>query len=224
VVAVAWGRVDDKYHGHRKVVDLSVDLAKVPLMVAAVGLNTLAWSWSNDQLTDGEIPKNLPTKLVGVPVDNLVAELLRVGLWEPHPKGYLIHDFLDYNPSREEVLSKKAMRSEAGKRGGQRSAVVRRETHGTAQPERLSDIFAAMGSEANAEASASSSASVDSDALSKQTPKQNRSKTQANGEAKSNDSRTPLPVPSSKEDIGGELPVDNSGADFRDIDLSDGES
>jgi len=37
-----------------------------------------------------------------------VAELVKIGLWEDHPDGYFIHDWLDYNPPAERVLAKRA--------------------------------------------------------------------------------------------------------------------
>lgn len=39
-------------------------------------------------------------------------------LWDEAPGGYVVHDYLDYNPSKEEVLAQRAARSAAGRAGG----------------------------------------------------------------------------------------------------------
>lgn len=111
---MVWVRLDDQFHSHEKVAELEPDL-----MLAAVGLHALALSWCGDRLTDGMLPKGQPARLAGRNVDDLIAELVRVGLWERTETGYQIHDYLDYNPSREEVNTISAVRSEAGKRGAE---------------------------------------------------------------------------------------------------------
>lgn len=50
------------------------------------------------------------------------AELLGIGLWEEDEQGIRVHDFLDYNPSREEAQNLKAARAEAGSKGGRARA------------------------------------------------------------------------------------------------------
>jgi hypothetical protein len=55
--------------------------------------------------------------LAGRPVDNLIDELVRAGLWDRDDKGYVIHDYLEYNPSKAQVLAVREAKSEAGKRG-----------------------------------------------------------------------------------------------------------
>lgn len=46
-------------------------------------------------------------------------ELLRVGLFHEDGDNYLIHDFLDYNPTAEQVRSVREARAQAGRKGGQ---------------------------------------------------------------------------------------------------------
>jgi hypothetical protein len=48
---------------------------------------------------------------------NAIRRLVAVGLWHEIPGGYEVHDFLDYNPSRAEVLARREATKEAGKRG-----------------------------------------------------------------------------------------------------------
>lgn len=47
--------------------------------------------------------------------------LVDVGLWEPIDGGWLIHDFLDWNPSPERIDELRQKRAEAGRKGGQQS-------------------------------------------------------------------------------------------------------
>lgn len=53
-------------------------------------------------------------RLMAEPIAERLAEC---GLWERTEGGYLVHDFLEYNPSREEHLKDKMSKSDAGKRG-----------------------------------------------------------------------------------------------------------
>jgi predicted phage terminase large subunit-like protein len=45
------------------------------------------------------------------------AELVAAGLWEQHPDGFLVHDFLEYNPSAAELDSKRHSKAIAGAKG-----------------------------------------------------------------------------------------------------------
>jgi hypothetical protein len=56
----------------------------------------------------------------------LALRLVDAGLWEADPVGFVIHDFLKYNPSREEVLAQRAERAASGRKGGIKSGVRRR--------------------------------------------------------------------------------------------------
>ncbi len=60
---------------------------------------------------------------LGPPVPEEIAkQLVSIGLWEEAPGGYLVHDYLEYNPSKDEVLALRSVRSEAGKKGAQAKA------------------------------------------------------------------------------------------------------
>lgn len=119
---MTWARLDDQFHSHPKVAEMDPDS-----MLAAVGLHTLVLSWCANQLTDGHVPVAQVRRLAGQPVDNLIGELIRVGLWERSKSGYLIHDYLDYNPSKAQVVAERKRKSEGGRRGGIASGRTRRE-------------------------------------------------------------------------------------------------
>lgn len=94
-----WGRLDDSLYDHPKLDKLGRH--RLP----CIGLNTLAQSWCNRWLTDGHIPSDRVPRLGGTAA---LADLLVVaGLWERTDDGYRIHDFLDYNDSRDTVLAQR---------------------------------------------------------------------------------------------------------------------
>jgi len=94
-----WGRLDDGLYDHPKLDALGRS------KLAAVGLWTLAISWSNRRLTDGFVPTDRVLSLGGTPA---IADLLvAAGLFDQADGGYVIHDFLTFNESREHVESRR---------------------------------------------------------------------------------------------------------------------
>ncbi|MEU7911352.1 hypothetical protein [Microbispora bryophytorum] len=88
-----WFRVDDGFHSHPKVLTTKA---------AALGLWVVAGSWSSANLTEGFIPKAvLPRLMPGAA--RLAKELVAVGLWIEADNGFTFHDWIDYNPTAEEV-------------------------------------------------------------------------------------------------------------------------
>lgn len=76
-----------------------------------------AWMWAasigyaNENLTDGFIPLeslNELTELDSKPRLKLAAKLVEIGLWEVADGGWMIHDFLNWNFTREQILAKRA--------------------------------------------------------------------------------------------------------------------
>lgn len=95
-----WGKMDDKFHRNRKV----RQLRRIEGGREALGVWTYWWSWCLDdpELT-GIVPRDeLPE------ADLQAAKLLvDVELWDVVDDGYQFHDFNDYNPTRDQVESKK---------------------------------------------------------------------------------------------------------------------
>ena len=52
-------------------------------------------------------------------VSKLAQVLVNVGLWERQDGGYMVHDYLDFQPSREVVERQREQRRRAGQIGGQ---------------------------------------------------------------------------------------------------------
>lgn len=93
---MSWFKVDDRFHNHVKV---------YALPMAARGLWITAGSWCSSQLTDGHLPKKMVIALGARQRD--ADALVAAGLWEKTDDGYIFHDWLDYQPSREEAQEKK---------------------------------------------------------------------------------------------------------------------
>jgi hypothetical protein len=95
-----WFKIDDGFHSHPKV----AQLFEGPCPGDAIALFSLAGSWVSRELTDGAVPLGFVRRSGLHP--EAAAELVRVGLWEDNPGGgYWIHDYLQYNPDREQVLA-----------------------------------------------------------------------------------------------------------------------
>lgn len=126
---MAWAKLDDGYFTNPKTV--AAGLAGRALHLACI-------SYASRELTDGLIPASaLPLIgfLAGVP--DLAAALTACldargpsgqGLLEDLDGGYLVHDYLVYNPSRDQVLAKRA--------ATQRRVKDWRERHPEATPSR----------------------------------------------------------------------------------------
>ncbi|MGW3321091.1 hypothetical protein [Streptomyces virginiae] len=94
-----WVRLDDRFPSHRKVALLSD---------RAFRLHVSALCWSSENLTEGKI---LDTELrVIAHVRNTKAaakELEERNLWDRVDDGWVIHDFLEYNPDRAKVKAER---------------------------------------------------------------------------------------------------------------------
>lgn len=89
-----------------------------------------ALTYASRQLTDGFIPAEVVPRLVVWPdaTDNasLAVRLVEVGLWEDADGGYQIHDYHDYQFSRDYVLAKRVDKSEKRRQAGIASGAARR--------------------------------------------------------------------------------------------------
>lgn len=88
-----WFKVDDSFHSHPKAAAASLE---------ALGLWTLAGSWSGNHLTDGFVPDHmLPSLSRGNA--QLADELVAAGLWRRTKGGYRFHQWADRNPTKAEA-------------------------------------------------------------------------------------------------------------------------
>ena len=119
---MSWIKLDDQWMDHPKIIKVGRDARDVWL--ASI-------TWCAKHLTDGYFPVELLPSLAtmaGIDQANVkqIAEvLLDVCLWEFVDGRYLIHDYLEYNPTKEQTAANRMARSEAGKIGGGISASKR---------------------------------------------------------------------------------------------------
>lgn len=110
-----WGKLDDKFWSHRKVLAAGNE---------ATGAFVRMLSYCCDHGTEGKVEPPVAWMIGCANTLAIVAKLVEVGLLDPtEGGGWMVHDFAVYNPTatamakrREEVSEK---RREAGKRGAQ---------------------------------------------------------------------------------------------------------
>jgi hypothetical protein len=99
---VTFAQLHDGFYRNPKV--RAVEPAAAWMWVASIG-------YANERLSDGFIPKaalhDLAT-LDAKPRAKLVEQLVAERLWEPCEGGWMIHDFLMWNPSKEAVIARRA--------------------------------------------------------------------------------------------------------------------
>jgi hypothetical protein len=103
-----WVKLDDSFFCHPKIVTAGAE---------ATGLYIWGLTYSAHNLTDGHVPVAWVKQVVGGRARKLAGVLVEQGLWQPNDAGWLIHDYLDYNPDRASILDKRRKDS-ARKAGG----------------------------------------------------------------------------------------------------------
>lgn len=109
---MSWFKVDDAFHSSKPVM-------RIPrrYRAAAVGLWTLAGTWSSQEEMDGFVPEYVLEEVCGTPA--LAATLVRAGLWNQvtgesqegstvsDESGWQFRKWSDYNPLRSELEEKR---------------------------------------------------------------------------------------------------------------------
>ncbi|MGS2615110.1 hypothetical protein ACVCAH_11375 [Micromonospora sp. LZ34] len=113
---MTWFRVDDGFHKHRKRVRAGVSMEGF----AAIGLWSVAGSWSSDEPSGGFIPDDVVEYLAPGFGEQLAKRLVTAGLWDQVDGGYQFHDWQGYNPSLEEALVAQQKMSAGGAIGNHR--------------------------------------------------------------------------------------------------------
>lgn len=103
-----WGKLDDGFWSHPKVLEAGNE---------AAGVFARCISWSSQQMTDGFVTEKALDMIAGPRKRSVTRALVEAHLLDDKPgpagaRGYWLHDFLTYNPSREQVLDERAHRAE----------------------------------------------------------------------------------------------------------------
>jgi len=93
-----WVKLDDSFYSHPKVVNAGHE---------AIGLYVISLTYASHQLTDGHVPAAWVKQQVGSRTSKLAGVLVEHALWEQNGTGWVIHDYLNYNPSRESIVEKR---------------------------------------------------------------------------------------------------------------------
>jgi hypothetical protein len=109
---MSWARLDDACTDHLKIRRAGT---------AGLALWTASIVWCSRHLTDGFIPADMLHDIwrpVGeaFDADAACARLVAAGLWDEVEGGWQVHDYLDYNPSREEVQAQRAQAADRQRR------------------------------------------------------------------------------------------------------------
>ena len=107
---MTWFKVDDSFYDHPKIFDAPD---------CAVALWSRAGCYSARSRSDGFVPTGMPARLCDDP-ERAIKELLDRGLWRRTKGGYRFHDWLDYQPSRQEVVESRTKMSSGGALGNHR--------------------------------------------------------------------------------------------------------
>jgi len=103
---MVWFKVDDGFYSHPKVLSIEP---------GALGLWVVAGSWSAAHLTEGVVPDHVLPRLLDGAAE-LAPALVAAGLWTRIRNGYKFHDWLDQNPSKEDVNRERTATAERQKR------------------------------------------------------------------------------------------------------------
>ena len=106
---MTWVKIEDRFPWHRKVRGLTD---------AAFRLHLSAMCWCTEHLTDGAISASELHLVSDVRAPGKAAEqLVAVGLWDVTADGWEIHDYLEFNYSKEIVLARRQADADRKKRG-----------------------------------------------------------------------------------------------------------
>jgi hypothetical protein len=100
---VPWVRIDDSFFSHPKVVEAGAE---------ASGLYVWALAYSSRHLTDGHVSPAWVAQVMGKRAARVAEALVTAGLWEVNGSGWVIHDYLTYNPTKAQVEDKRRKDSE----------------------------------------------------------------------------------------------------------------
>lgn len=106
-----WANLDDQFPKHPKV---------VPISDGAFRLHVSGVCYCAQYLTDGMVEAAAVPLLMPRYRPKFLEELLSRGLWLDRGEGvYEIHDYLDWNRSKEEVEAERERKRKAGRMGAE---------------------------------------------------------------------------------------------------------
>lgn len=110
---MTWFKLDDGFHCHPKVLEAGNEV---------IGLYVRCGSWASQQLTDGFVPTSIALLYGSC---ELTEVLVAVNLWTRVSGGWQMHDYLTYNPSKQQVQADRHAAAERQKRARERAREAR---------------------------------------------------------------------------------------------------
>lgn len=110
---MTWVKLDVRFPTHTKTLDVGP-------VAEALWLRGLCYAGAH--LTDGFIPFGFVRRMNDLDGQAEADRLADAGLWETADGGWLIHDYLEYQRSRDDAEDLSIKRAEAGRRGGKQRA------------------------------------------------------------------------------------------------------
>ena len=111
---MAWFKVDDGFYSSRKVLSIPRDER-----LSCMGIWVIAGAWASKEMTNGRVPLSVLFEFGAT--ESMIARLISSGLWNSGDGIVEFHDWLEYQPAREEIIQKRkevsTKRSEAGRIG-----------------------------------------------------------------------------------------------------------
>lgn len=102
---MSWVRFDDRMFGNEKLIECGGNSFK---------LWAFSVSFANNQQTDGFIKRSVLRVLGGT--KRSANELVKLGLWDEVDGGWMIHDYLDFQPSKAQIKASQQATAERVKR------------------------------------------------------------------------------------------------------------
>ena len=141
---MTWVKLDDQILTHPKILRAGRDARD--LFIAGL-------CYCAAQLTDGVIPLGA-LRLLGsmADIDHPGASadrLIEVGLWTKTADSYIVHDYLNYQPSRAQAEAVRQARAEAGSKGGKNSVEAKRQANAQANAQATPEANAQAKSKQN---------------------------------------------------------------------------
>lgn len=100
---MTWVKLDDSFHSHPK------PRMAWGLSPASIGLHAFALSYAGNYETNGAVPAWFVESVIPDAAERQSAldALVTSGLWQRVGEGFEIHDFLEFNPSKEQLADKR---------------------------------------------------------------------------------------------------------------------
>lgn len=118
---MTWLRVDDNFADHPKIEALSD---------AAFRVHVRALCYAARLNTEGYVQAGVAARFGAT--KKMIADFLALGLWEDRDDGYMLHDFLEYNPSNAEREKRAAASSAAARARWNANRITNRSASGNA--------------------------------------------------------------------------------------------